>query len=158
MVFICKIYKYRVLPDKYPTSGPAWRAGTYFFRESSGHVMNSLKIHGKKPAGWNISSSNNLTFVGSVACISLGRRAIAPSPMNKSNTHVATEHLSGWNMEEESHLQNRAIKNTLWEGKVLKQADLYIQSLTNRSVCSCRYNSRTFIFFGRRQKHGCWRV
>lgn len=78
--------------------------------------------------------------------------------MNKSNTHAATEHLSGWNMEEESHLQNRAIKNTLWKGKVLKQADLYIQSLTNRSVCSCRYNSRTFIFFGRRQRRGCWKV
>ena len=46
MVFVCKIYKYRVLPDKYQTSGPAWRAGTYFFTESPVDTfIKSLKVH-----------------------------------------------------------------------------------------------------------------
>lgn len=92
---ICKIYKCRVLLDKYPTSGPAWRAGTYFFTESPVDTfIQSLKVHGEKPAGY-VSSSKHLTFVGSVAFMSLGRRATAPPPMNKNNTHTAREYLSG---------------------------------------------------------------
>lgn len=132
MVTVCKIYKYAVLPDKYPTSGPA---GTHFFTESPVDTsMTSLKVHRTKPTGWTHPIFWLLTSVGSVPChVCHGRSSISISYEQEQHTHAATKHLNGWSVEEESHRQNRAVKNSM-KMEVSKQADLYIQSVTNRSI------------------------
>lgn len=158
MVFICKIYKYRVLLDKYPTSGPAWRAGTYFFTESSGHIC-SKSWSPQYEARW----LKHLIFQLFDFC----RLSGMDLPWNESNSSISYEqeqHTRGYGVStwmkygRGEPFAEQSNQKHFMKRKVLKQADSYIQSLTNRSVCSCRYSSRTLIFFGRRQKHGCCTV
>lgn len=127
MVTVCTGYKHGDLSDKYPTKGPAEHV-------SSQRVQHLWQVSKSTEQSWTHLIFWLLMSVGSVPChVCLGRSSISISYEQEQHTHAAMKHLNGWSVEEESRRQNRAVKNSLWQWK---QADLYIQPGTNRSVAA----------------------